>query len=286
MFLEGGEEDSLGEGHRENVFLFLVCFGLLPYTLAWDKALVRDNSTADGEGSPAWIGKCCQPDSHPSTLSQPPSRPSALSVCREDCSDLVLDSTVVRGGADIPDTPTGPSLENPPENLFPVVVSVASRSGGARGRASGRCSLRAARGVGLRRSWLCSLGPRPAGARTPDFGGHAVAPGAPTASLRRSRAGRKGGSRRPAQRSFLELPVQRSEKPPGSPRLWEATPQSSSEAMGVLCHPRSWPFGHHWENDRNTQAPTESGHRLPDSLPQLFILSSLRGGEFGERPEA
>lgn len=244
-----------------------------------------------GKGPRGWIGKCCQPDSHHSTLSQPLARPSALSVCREDCSDLVLDSPVFRGGADIPDTPPGPSVENPLENLFPAVVSVASRSGGARGGqaaaaasappgasdSAGRgCALsaRAPPGLALQTSGATRWHPVPrrrvcAGAGLgllPSLGG-SVAP-----------AGQYSGS-------FLELPVQQSEKPPGSPRLWEATPQRSSEAMGVLCHPHSWPFGHHWENARNTQAPTESGNRLPYSLPQLFILSSLRVGEFGARPE-
>ncbi|XP_055254810.1 collagen alpha-1(I) chain-like [Moschus berezovskii] len=132
-----------------------------------------------------------------------------------------------------------------PRKFFPMGVSEASRAGERRGRVSGRCSLRAARGVGLGRQWLSSLCPRPSGARARDLGGHAMAPGAPTANLRRSRAdpaaelGRMGGSHWPTRWVFSGAAGVTVRAAAVSPTLREGTPRSSSEAPGVPGRPRS-----------------------------------------------
>lgn len=72
--------------------------------------------------------------------------------------------------------------------------------------------------------------------------------------------------------------MRRCEKPPGSPTLWEATAPRTSEALGDPGRPRSLPFSHDWEKDRNTQAPAESGHSLPAALGRLIYLVLLEGG--------
>lgn len=71
----------------------------------------------------------------------------------EVCSDLVPDSPIVPGGAELPDTSPAPSLENPLENLSLVGVSAPSWSG--------CCSLCAARGVGLRPARPAPYAPAP-----------------------------------------------------------------------------------------------------------------------------
>lgn len=192
-----------------------------------------DNSTVEGEGSLRLAGEALSAQQSPFQAEPANCQAVVGAVSREVCSYLVLGSPFVRVGSELPDTPPAPLLENPPENLFPVGVSEASWAGGRRGRASSRCSLHAARGVGLRRPRLCSLRPRPSGARALDVGGHAVAPGAPTASLRRSRAGpvaqlgKKCVSCRPIRRIFSGAAGVAVRTAAGSARLREGTPRSS-----------------------------------------------------------
>lgn len=214
-----------------NVILYLLCLGLF---LA---LLLRVRSSRVGQTTRPWKGKKglrggsgarCQRDSHPSALSQPAARPWALSVCWRAAATL---SRTVPSSGEGPIFPTlrRPLAKNSPGKSVSSGCFRGVRVRGRWGRASGRCTLRAARGVGLRRSCLCSLGPRPSRARSRDVGGHAVAPGAPTASVRRSRAGpaaelgRKGGSRQPVQRGFSGAASAAVGKPPASPRRWETT---------------------------------------------------------------
>ena len=130
-----------------------------------------------------------------------------------------------REGLSFPTLRLPPSLENPLENLSLVGVSAPS--------CSGCCSLCTARGVGLRPSPPALPGTSRRALQT--WGPCVAAPGAPTATLRRSRAGpgapgRAGEEGRlspaSAAASFLQPPLWLSEQQPGSPDGRRGRPQA------------------------------------------------------------
>lgn len=205
-------------------------------------------------------------------------------MCRGDGSHFVLGGPVVRGGVGVPDTPPGPSLENPLESLFPVVVPAAARSGGGRaGQAAAAASAPPGASDSAGRGCAPSARPPPglalhtSGAtRWHPVPRRRVCAGAglgllPSLGGRVAPASRDGGS-------LLELPVWRREKPLGSPRRWEATPQSSSDAAGVLCPPRSWPFCPDCGQGPKTPESTPRQRRPASRFPPAVVCLVSEGG--------
>lgn len=149
---------------------------------------------------------------------------------------------------------------------------------GRRGRGA------AARGVGLRGRG-CERRPGAPGAGATDFGGHAVAPGSPTAGLRRSRAGpaaglgRQGGSRG-GTRTFPGAAGAGGRSRWAPLACWGQRPKApqkqgvrATPAPGLSAAPRG--------KDRTHQRPP-AARRLPGLRGCVF--GPLEGGRGGERP--
>lgn len=238
-----------------------------------------DNSTTEGDGSPGLERGALSARQSPFDA-EPASRQAVGPVGRA-AATLSWAVPSSAKGLRFPTLHLNPSLENPLENLFLVGVSAASGSGGA---GEGERPLQPPRRQGRRtpQASACSLRLRPSGVRALDLG-----------ATRRQRMPRRrvcagaglcllpswGGRVVPLGQysgSFLELPVRRCERPPGSPRLREATPPKEPQKPCEILAAHARPFCHSWENDRHTQAPAESGNSLPASLARFFILSSSR----------
>lgn len=186
-------------------------------------------------------------------------------------------------GLRFPTLHLNPSLENPLENLFRMGVSAASGSGGAgRGRAAAAASTPPgasdSAGLGRAHSACSPLGPSPwtSGAtRRQRMPRRRVCAGAGLCRLRSW-----GGRVLPASQdsgSFLELPVRRCEKPPGSPRLREATspkePQKPWETLAAPAPGLSVTTGKMTEIHKH---PPKAATRFP-LLSGGYLFCPLRG---------
>lgn len=204
-FIEAGGGEFFGRGTQGKGFSPPAAFGFFRHSCPGRGALAWDNPAAEEEGSPKLSQEAPSGRQSPFHADPAPGRRRCRSV--RDLQRPCLDKPVVRGGAELPDTPPARSLENPLEKSASNGCFRGVPVRGRPGRASYRCSLLDARSVGLRRPRLRLLCPSPSPAHSQDLGGHAAVPGAPTASLRRSRAGPaaelgRSGCRRPPQRIF------------------------------------------------------------------------------------
>lgn len=261
--------------------VFLLRLGLSPHARLGLEAPERDKLSR-GTSPPGRGGSGEEPAGSAVSV-QSPAGPASLGAAA--CGGLQRPGPAqpcVRGGADIPDTLPGPSLENPLEILFPVVVSVASGSGGAGGGERPR-RLRAARGVGLR-GLGCERRPAPPGLALRTSGATRWHP----VPRRRVCAGAGlgprpswGGRAAPAagRGPSLELPVREGEVA-GLPRPVGGNDPKLRRSRGVPCHPRSWPC-RAWGGRTETHQRPPAAPPAPRA-PRLCVLSTGGWARWGE----